>query len=167
MARTKEQINNYHNAYRKRKRRERGLQKQGRKPYSMEEKEQAKEVRKEWEKEWRKEYFENSPQKRLLWAARKRSKVKGIDFNIEESDIIIPESCPLTGIKLLPHVPRGNRRDQVMSLDRIDNSKGYVKGNIWVISHLANTMKSNASQEILLNFAEGILKLYGPKNTYH
>ena len=32
-----------------------------------------------------------------------------------------------------------------MSLDRIDSSKGYVKDNIWVISHKANSIKNNAT----------------------
>lgn len=160
MARTKEEIQKYRNEYRKRKRRERGLMKQGRKLNTEEQNIEAKIRRKEYEKKWKKAYFEHSPQKRLLWAARRRAKDKGIEFSIVEDDIIIPIYCPLLGIKLEVHATRGGSRRYVMSLDRIDNSKGYTKDNIWVISHLANTMKSDASAEMLLRFAKEILKRY-------
>jgi hypothetical protein len=44
------------------------------------------------------------------------------------------------------------------SLDRIDSDKGYVKGNVQVISYRANMLKSNASIEELekvLNWMKG------------
>lgn len=160
MTQTKKDRRVYQNEYRKRKRRERGLLKQGRKPNTEAQREESRLRRKEQEKKWKKDYFKYSPQKRLVWAARRRAKAKGLEFNITESDIIIPEYCPMLGIKLTTHAPRGTKRDSIMSLDRIDNDKGYIKGNIWVISLLANTMKSNASPDMLLKFAESILKLY-------
>ena len=43
------------------------------------------------------------------------------------------------------------------SLDRIDSSQGYVINNVWVISRLANTMKTNATYDELIAFANGIL----------
>lgn len=103
----------------------------------------------------RKRHRELEPRKRMLWQARNRAKMYGIDFNIELEDIILPVKCPVLDIEFV----KGTKGDyqRTYSLDRIDNSKGYIKGNIWVISCLANTMKSSASIEQLLTFCSNIL----------
>ena len=112
-------------------------------------------------KKWHREYHKWKPAKRLLWAARRRAKDKGLAFDIEESDIVVPSHCPILGIPLVNSRPRGDSRKDIASLDRIDNSKGYVKGNIEVISWLANTMKQNASKEELVAFSKTMLERYG------
>lgn len=45
------------------------------------------------------------------------------------------------------------------SIDRIDNNKGYIKGNIIVMSRLANMMKNSANFNQLKMFSKNILKL--------
>lgn len=95
----------------------------------------------------------------FMWSsARIRAKKKGIPFNIEIEDIVIPEECPVLGIKL----ERNNFviKDNSPSLDRITPELGYVKGNIWVISQKANTMKSNATSEELKKFATWVMNTY-------
>lgn len=75
-----------------------------------------------------------------------------LDFNLDKEDIIIPEVCPLLGIPLV----FGGKPYNSPSLDRIDNTKGYVKGNVWVISKMANVMKQNATIEQLRTFAKNV-----------
>ncbi len=66
------------------------------------------------------------------------------EFDIELSDleelmIIQDKRCALTGAEFSNEVPP--------SLDRIDSSKGYIKGNIQLIQIKINIMKSNLSQD--------------------
>jgi hypothetical protein len=96
------------------------------------------------------DYYLGLDQKtKMLYAARKRARLGGFDCTITKDDIEIPETCPVLGIPLFARVGAGrSNRDQVEnspSLDRIDNSKGYVPGNIAVISMRANMIKNNAT----------------------
>jgi hypothetical protein len=104
------------------------------------------------------EYYRRKPVNRMLNRARARAKKYGLDFNIEESDIVIPTHCPLLGIELYIAEGRKTVKDNSASLDRIDPTKGYVKGNILVISNKANTMKSNATPQELLKLATNLIK---------
>jgi len=90
--------------------------------------------------------------KMLLQGAKKRAKDHNMVFNLEPSDIIIPQICPLLGIPLF----RGDRTNNPNSpsIDRINNSLGYEKGNIHIISKKANTIKNNASLEELAKIGE-------------
>lgn len=162
MARTKEEIQEYHNRWRREARRKRGLQKQGRKELSEEDKLKAIERKKEYIKQYNKDNpWKTRPLiKRILWSAKKRAKIKNVPFNLTEEDIIIPEFCPYLGIKITEHSDRYDKRGSVASLDRIIPELGYVKGNVEVISHQANTMKSNATKEQLLLFAKIIMERY-------
>lgn len=81
---------------------------------------------------------------RKLQAAKTRAKTAGIEFNITIEDISpAPDACPVLGIPLIisPRAPHNN----VPSIDRMDNTKGYVKGNVRLISNRANTLKSDMS----------------------
>lgn len=82
--------------------------------------------------------------KHQMWKSAKiRALKKGYDFDITEDDIILPEKCPLLGIPMKMNY--GKAQADSYSLDRIDSSKGYVKGNVWVISRKANVMKNDAT----------------------
>lgn len=103
-------------------------------------------------------YLKSNPLKVLLYAAKTRAKKSGLEFDIEESDISVPDTCPILNIPLIKGT--GKVTENSPSIDRIDSSKGYVKGNIHVISFKANTMKSNASVEDLIKFAKWINMMY-------
>jgi hypothetical protein len=68
-------------------------------------------------------------------------KQRGIEFDIAEGELEIPAVCPVLGIPL-------DRRDRAHtpSVDRVDNSKGYVRGNVHVISMRANSLKGMAGE---------------------
>lgn len=92
-----------------------------------------------------------------LWRnAKYRAKKQNLPFNIEVSDIKIPLICPILKIPLKPKTgtKKGGAYNNSPSLDRIFPRKGYIKGNVRVISFRANVLKNNASYEEL----EAVLK---------
>lgn len=93
------------------------------------------------------------PEKYLTSLAYQRAKARNIEFSISADDIIIPKTCPLLGIPLDQFHPN---IDFHCSLDRIDPIKGYIKGNVMVISHRANRIKSDATPEELLIIATNL-----------
>lgn len=104
-------------------------------------------------------YLLKNPEKRLVNTAKLNAKQQGVEFSITEADIVIPTHCPYLGIELTNILGEG-RVFSNYSIDRIDSSKGYVPGNIQVISDLANRMKQNATVEQLITFAKGVLKVH-------
>lgn len=122
--------------------------------------------RKTYDPEFRQLIYKQKRESRLrnfvhcMWkAAKNRALHRGIEFTIDEADIVIPEKCPLLGVPF-QFGTKGNYHYSP-SLDRIDNTKGYIKGNVWVISMKANTMKNSATPKELESFCKGILR-YSP-----
>ena len=95
-----------------------------------------------------------TPEYKLFNSARTRAKREELNFNLDISDIIIPEYCPILKIPLFKGV--GKPVHNSPTLDKINNELGYIKGNIRVISYRANTMKSNCTIEILENIIKYI-----------
>lgn len=95
----------------------------------------------------------------MLHRACANAKEAGREITIVESDITVPEYCPVLGIKLDRHATR-KTRDCAPSIDRIDNTKGYIPGNIVVVSLRANRIKNDSTIEELekvLKFYQGLL----------
>jgi cupin superfamily acireductone dioxygenase involved in methionine salvage len=88
----------------------------------------------------------------MVSAAKVRAQKRGLAFNITKIDIIIPEVCPVLGIPL-KHNSR-HMGDSSPTIDRIDNSRGYTRDNIVIISMKANRLKSNATLEEIQQIAE-------------
>lgn len=101
-----------------------------------------------------KEYYRRKLKNRLLNAARARARKYGYEFDLTVDDIIMPKYCPLLGIEMFVTESRKGKKHSSFSLDRIDSSKGYVKGNVWVISMMANSMKSDSNYEDFKKMAE-------------
>lgn len=140
---------------------------------------------KEYQKQWRlknpdkikgyiRKHQAKSTQKLKIWRhahparslhlnIKSRAKRTGIEFNLDWQDIDIPILCPALGIPIVVGTNEGMKKGPSAnspSVDRIDNTKGYTKGNIQVLSHKANTMKNSASPEQLVRFAKWILYIY-------
>lgn len=83
----------------------------------------------------------------LVKAARNRAKKRNIPFDITTEDLVLPEKCPLLNIEL--KMNEGRMKYNSYSIDKIDNSLGYIKGNVWIISTKANLLKGNSTIEEL------------------
>ena len=144
----------------------------------LERKKQYRKNNKEKISKRRKQYYHNNKEK--IIQINKRYKIKNLkrylfnkaktrakkferEFNITIEDIQLPEYCPVLGIKL--EVSDRRPSDNSYSLDRIDSNKGYVKGNVQVISHRANSLKSNATLEELKKLVEWMEKQESLKNS--
>lgn len=101
-----------------------------------------------------------NPERVMLRSAKHRAKRQGIPFDLTLADIVIPEICPVLGVPLVCNAGTGSAKQDSPSLDKIVPELGYVKGNIQVVSYLANVMKHDATPEQLILFAEWVLKTY-------
>jgi len=121
-------------------------------------------------------YNENvCPFKKWFTSKKGRAKYDGIEFTIKPADIPgvkirrikskhprwpkiweateYPKVCPILGIELDWKVKVNGGHNNSPSLDRIDSTKGYIKGNVMIMSTLANKMKNNATPEQLKQFS--------------
>ena len=83
------------------------------------------------------------PRRGMLRNARSRANKKCLEFDLVIEDINIPTHCPILGIELFTGDDKVHPGSP--SLDRIDNSRGYTKDNVQVISDRANRMKNDAT----------------------
>lgn len=83
--------------------------------------------------------------KHLVWKAE-NAKKRGIEFNLTVAsmkNLLSAKKCYYTGIGLTKST--GKESELALSdftIDRIDGSKGYVKGNVVACCHAANQMKN-------------------------
>jgi hypothetical protein len=106
--------------------------------------------------------YEKNPYEEIIRAARNSANSRGVKFTITVDDLDWPEHCPVfSWIKL--HCPGHHRKDPAgASLDRKDNSQGYVEDNVIVVSWRANSLRKDATFEELFALA----KFYVPED-YH
>lgn len=109
---------------------------------------------------------EFSPYRFFLKQATKRSKynkTRTCDIDLVYLKTLWEEQrgiCPLTGwlLRLTPTMNRGGpARPDNASLDRIDNSKGYVRGNVRFIALIANYARNSFTDEDVVSFAKAVV----------
>jgi hypothetical protein len=102
---------------------------------------------------------------RLLSRASERARERAIPLALtwEYVESLWSDTCPYLGVSIAHHSGHGRGPGRFSpTLDRIDPTGGYVVGNVEVISHMANTMKLDASPEQLVTFAREVLQRYAP-----
>lgn len=99
-----------------------------------------------------------NPEVELYRRVKSRARKQKLAFDLQLSDIVIPEFCPVLHIPLF--IGEGIASPNSPSMDRIDPTKGYTKDNVQVISYKANTMKSDANETDLILFAFWVLENY-------
>lgn len=108
----------------------------------------------------RRRYRVNNIVRMLFVEARARAKKRGVEFSIEFEDIpAMGEACPLLGH---PFNLDGGRSPFSPSLDRIDPTKGYVKGNVWIVGYRANLIKNDGTAEEHEKIALAMRAVKGP-----
>lgn len=85
--------------------------------------------------------------------------------HLREKYPVLPIKCPILGVEGVDGFDliyssmslTDPKRNDCISIDRIDASKGYVVGNVQIISHRANRLKSDASfTDVLKLFAHSL-----------
>jgi hypothetical protein len=85
--------------------------------------------------------------------AKGRARKKKLEFSVTTEYLLSlypdDELCPVFKIKMV----QGGNRQNSPSIDRIDNSKGYIEGNVVWMSYRANFVKSNSEQKEIIALA--------------
>ncbi len=90
----------------------------------------------------------------LWWFIKNSSKNRHLPFDITIEyiwDLFLKQDrkCALSGVNLTFN-SKATIKDGNASLDRIDSSKGYIKGNVQWVHKRVNKMKSNYSEKELI-----------------
>jgi hypothetical protein len=94
----------------------------------------------------------------LVRRVKSRCKKKNIPFNLTEDYLLdlVVDVCPALKIPLKWGLILNGLQPDTPSLDRVIPDLGYVKGNVQLLSHKANSMKNNATNEELHRFADWV-----------
>jgi 5-methylcytosine-specific restriction endonuclease McrA len=93
---------------------------------------------------------------KMFDAARRRAAINDLDFTIHESDITIPEHCPICNTLMREAFGIRGGTKASPTLDKVHNEKGYTPKNIAVICKNCNSLKGHASSAELRRIADWI-----------
>lgn len=109
--------------------------------------EEKKDLKEDYYSKYNLDWRYKRPERYLLQKAKGSAKKTGKEFNLVEEDIVIPELCPVLGFPLTLEINKSYKdRYNSPSIDRFDNTKGYTKDNINVISWRANSLKADGTK---------------------
>jgi hypothetical protein len=92
------------------------------------------------DKEWRRSAIYEAMREKFR---NKKSHTYNCEFSIDFGDIDFPTHCPVLGMEL-DYFADG-REENSPSFDRVDPNKGYIKGNVVIMSWRANRIKNDGS----------------------
>ena len=95
----------------------------------------------------------------IIREIKRKAKHLKIPFNLNTSDVTIPEFCPIFGVKLVSGATNNS-----YSIDKIIPSLGYIKENVIIVSLRVNRIKSDASLKELKKLYEFYKKLIEERN---
>jgi predicted DNA-binding protein (UPF0251 family) len=84
----------------------------------------------------------------MVGSSKQRAKKDGIPHDIDApylKSLGAPDTCPVLGITL--NYKNEETQDDSPSIDKFYPSKGYVRGNVQIISYRANRIKSDGTPE--------------------
>lgn len=102
---------------------------------------------------YQRERFHLDPRPNMISSARTRARKHGVPFDLKASDLVMPTHCPVLGLRLKSSSGACASADSP-TLDRLIPAKGYVKGNVAIISFKANTIKSDATSAEIRRVAQ-------------
>lgn len=113
---------------------------------------------KEWLREYNRDLKNRDPALYAFRRIRSTAQQRGIHFELTVDDLreVWRTTCPVFGFELVSN--NGPKQPNSLSIDRIDSSKGYIKGNIQIMSWRANKLKSDATLtelEAIVRFLKG------------
>ncbi|MGN6775971.1 hypothetical protein [Rhizobium sp.] len=90
----------------------------------------------------------------MLARAKQRARKRGLEFDLATDDIIEllgkqDGRCAVSGMQfdIRRHPRKGAKRPFCMSIDRIDNSQGYIRTNVRITTVIVNTALLNWKQD--------------------
>ena len=94
----------------------------------------------------------------LALSAKNRSKEFNISFN-KMKRVLNSKKCYYTGVPIVFKSDSvGNHDHNKLTIDRIDNDKGYVDDNIVACSHAFNQVKGNLTVSQIKSLYKGLQK---------
>ena len=107
---------------------------------------------------------------KMFTSLKRGAKDRGIEFDITLDDmlnqlILQNYTCALTGDELKFQTSSDKSKESTASLDRIDSTVGYVKGNIqWVLKSI-NRMKFDLPKNLLVELCQKVVNHVKQRNS--